>query len=67
VAWVVDTCLLIDVAVADPAFGQSSAHLLDERLKEGLAVCPVTYIELAPIFGGDRQAEEHFLFSSRSS
>ena len=28
-AWVVDTCLLIDVAEADPAFGIGSAKLLD--------------------------------------
>lgn len=60
-AWVVDTCLLIDVAVADPAFGLSSANLLVNRLRDGLTVCPVTYIELAPVFGGDRLAEEQFL------
>jgi predicted nucleic acid-binding protein len=61
VAWVVDTCLLIDVAVADPAFGRPSANLLVAHQNDGLAVCPVTYIELAPVFGGDRLAEEQFL------
>ena len=28
-AWVVDTCLLIDVAEADPTFGVASAKLLE--------------------------------------
>jgi hypothetical protein len=56
VAWVVDTCLLIDVAVADPTFGNASARLLDARQAAGLVLCPVTYIELAPVFAGDRTA-----------
>jgi hypothetical protein len=29
-AWAVDTCLLIDVAEADPTFGVPSAKLLDQ-------------------------------------
>jgi predicted nucleic acid-binding protein len=61
VAWVVDTCLLIDVAVADPKFGRSSANLLVAYQNDGLTVCPVTFIELAPVFGGDRSVEEQFL------
>lgn len=52
-AWGVDTCLLIDVAVADPTFGNASARLLDARQAAGLVICPVTYIELAPVFAGD--------------
>ena len=35
-AWVVDTCLLIDVAEADASFGVASATLLDGRRAEGL-------------------------------
>ena len=31
-AWVVDTCLLIDVAEADPTFGAASARLLADIL-----------------------------------
>ena len=31
-AWVVDTCILIDVALPDPEFGLASARLLAERL-----------------------------------
>ena len=48
--WVVDTCLLIDVAEADPAFCTASAALLDAKRPEGLTISPVTYAELAPVF-----------------
>ena len=41
-AWVVDTCLLIDVAEADPTFGVASARLLDSKRANGLAICPAT-------------------------
>jgi hypothetical protein len=60
-AWVVDTCLLIDVAEGDPAFGAASAALIDARRPQGLAVCPVTYAELAPVFNGDATAQNEFL------
>ena len=60
-AWVVDTCLLIDVAEADPAFGAASAALIDSKRPDGLAVCPVTYAELAPVFNGDQNAQNEFL------
>ncbi len=60
-AWIVDTCLLIDVAEADPNFGIASAALIDSKRTEGLAVCPVTYVELAPVFNGDRSAQNEFL------
>lgn len=61
-AWVVDTCLLIDVAEADPSFGVSSAVLIDSKRTSGLAICPVTYAELAPVFSGDQTAQNEFLF-----
>lgn len=61
-AWVVDTCLLIDVAEADPAFGVASAKLLDSKRADGLMICPVTYVELAPVFNGDQTAQNEFLF-----
>ena len=63
-AWVADTCLLIDVAEADPAFGVASAALIDSKRAEGLAVCPITYAELAPVFGGDATAQNEFLANS---
>jgi len=60
-AWVIDTCLLIDVAEADPTFGVASAALIDSKRAEGLTVCPVTYAELAPVFNGDQNAQNEFL------
>lgn len=62
-AWVVDTCLLIDVAEADPTFGLASAKLLDRKRTDGLTICPVTYVELAPVFNGDQAAQNEFLFN----
>jgi len=62
-AWVVDTCMLIDVAEADPSFGIISAALIDSKRRDGVTVCPVTYVELAPVFNGDQAAQEEFLFN----
>jgi predicted nucleic acid-binding protein len=62
-AWVVDTCLILDVLDADPEHGVASAEMLDRYASRGLVVCPVTYIELAPAFDGDRKREEFFLRS----
>lgn len=59
--WVVDTCMLIDVLEDDPRFGRSSASVLDSCLADGLVLCPLTYIELAPAFGGDRALQDSFL------
>ena len=61
-AWVVDTCLLIDVAEADPSFGILSAQLLDRLRPDGLVVCPVSYVELSPVFSGDEVAQNQFLY-----
>jgi len=60
-AWVVDTCLIVDVLDADPAHGENSAELLDRYASDGLIICPVTYVELAPAFDGDMEKEEFFL------
>ena len=60
-AWVVDTCVLLDVLEDDPEFGNSSAVTLDAHVEEGLIVCPVTYAELAPAFQGDRSLQDEFL------
>jgi predicted nucleic acid-binding protein len=59
--WVVDTCLLLDVGLDDPDFGVKSETLLAGKAAEGLCVCPVTYVELAPAFGGDLGALRKFL------
>jgi hypothetical protein len=50
---VMDTCVVIDVLEGDPEFGRPSARLLDKMAGEGLALCPVSYVELAPAFLGD--------------
>lgn len=62
-AWVVDTCLLIDVAENDPEFGRYSARLLDRRRPAGLVIAPVSYIELAPLFNGVTEPHNDFLES----
>ncbi|MDP3851280.1 MAG: hypothetical protein Q8Q59_12300 [Luteolibacter sp.] len=59
--WIVDTCVVIDLLENDPDYGLPSARLLEERLAEGLAVCPVTQIELAPAFDGDLAEQNFFL------
>ncbi|MCP5521441.1 MAG: type II toxin-antitoxin system VapC family toxin [Verrucomicrobiales bacterium] len=61
-AWVIDTCLLIDVAEEDPAFGAGSAALIDTHRPAGLMVCPVSYVELAPVFEGHPEAQDEFLY-----
>jgi predicted nucleic acid-binding protein len=59
--WVVDTCVVIDVLDEDPAFGRISAKMLEKSLRDGLVVCPVTMVELAPAFQGDLPLQKHFL------
>lgn len=61
--WVVDTCIVIDVLENDPEFGRASAALLDKMAPEGIAVCPVSYVELAPAFLGDSRRQNEFLDS----
>ena len=58
---VVDTCIVVDIADDDPEFGIASAHCLAANLKNGLAVSPITYIELAPMFAGSARLLEEFL------
>ena len=60
-AWVVDTCILIDILEDDPRFGEASARLVDRHAAQGLIVCPVTYAELAPAFGGNLTLQNEFL------
>lgn len=59
--WVVDTCVVLDVLDGDPDFGLASARLIDKLASEGLALCPVSYIELAPAFLGDKERQNEFL------
>lgn len=60
-SWVVDTCILIDVLENDSDFGKPSARLLKRRSAEGLVICPVSYVELAPAFLGKPSLQRAFL------
>ncbi|MEE8526785.1 MAG: type II toxin-antitoxin system VapC family toxin, partial [Thermoanaerobaculia bacterium] len=60
-AWVVDTCTLIDILEDDPSFGEASARQIDSHIHDGLVVCPVTYAELAPAFSGNPTLQDEFL------
>jgi len=62
-SWVVDTCLLIDILEDDPAFIERSATLLDNMMPDGLVLCPISYVELAPAFLGDGRKQREFLDS----
>ena len=62
-AWVVDTCLLLDIGLDDPHFAEKTGKLLTRKSGDGLVICPVTYIELAPAFGGNTKPLQEFLFN----
>ena len=46
--WVVDTCVIIDVLRGDDEFSELSADAIDAKMKDGLWIAPITYVELAP-------------------
>ncbi|MGA2659994.1 MAG: type II toxin-antitoxin system VapC family toxin [Verrucomicrobiota bacterium] len=50
------------MAEADASFGAASAELIESKRPEGLTICPVSYVELAPVFNGDATAQNEFLF-----
>ena len=60
-AWVVDTSVLLDIYLGDPTFGERSGRCLARHLPDGLVVCPVSYVELAPAFNGDSGLQQAFL------
>jgi hypothetical protein len=60
-AWVVDSCVLLDIRMNDADFGLSSANCLAAHLPEGLTIAPMTYVELAPAFRGDEVIQKAFL------
>ena len=59
--WVIDTCVVLDVFENDPRFGLASARLLEKLLADGMAVSPVTMVELAAAFAGDLTEQNRFL------
>ena len=62
-AWVVDTCLLLDIGLDDPEFAERSESLILKMSSSGLLISPITFVELAPAFGGDMDALKTFLIS----
>ncbi|MFN0075034.1 MAG: type II toxin-antitoxin system VapC family toxin [Prosthecobacter sp.] len=60
-AWVVDTCVVLDLVTGDPQFEAASTSCLHAHLPDGLVVSPVTFIEIGPAFEGDATAAESFL------
>lgn len=62
-AWVVDTCLLLDIGLDDPRFAGKSERLLESKAADGLVICPVTYVQLGPAFGGETNPLEKFLLN----
>ena len=59
--WVVDTCVIIDVLRDDETFSAKSAMALQTKLDDVLTIAPLTYVELAPEFNGDAEAQNAFL------
>jgi predicted nucleic acid-binding protein len=59
--WIVDTCVVLDVFENDRQFGLASAKLLEKLLADGLAVSPVTMVELSAAFDGDLAEQKRFL------
>ena len=59
-AWVVDTSVLLDIRQNDSQFGLPAAKCLVRYLGDGLVLCPITYIGLAPQFSGDSALQEEF-------
>ena len=60
-AWVVDTCLLLDIGLDDPEFAERSENLVLQMSSAGVLISPVTFVELAPAFGGDLDGLKNFL------
>jgi predicted nucleic acid-binding protein len=58
---VVDTCVLIDIADDDPQYGRPSALCLQTHLARGLAISPISYVEIAPVFDGSSRLLDSFL------
>ncbi len=64
-AWVIDTCVVSDIWTGDIHFAQSSAICLNQHQSDGLILCPISYIELGPLFLGNRPLQEDFLSRQR--
>ena len=59
--WVIDTCVILDILDRHPLFGEKSALALNSVMDDVLTIAPITYVELAPAFNGDVEAQNAFL------
>ena len=62
-AWVVDTCIILDLIIPNAPMRLASASCLWRLSKEGLCIAPVSFAELGPVFAGRPGAAEAFLSS----
>ena len=62
--WVVDTCVVIDLVERDSEFGAVSAAALASKIDDSFVIAPITYVELGPVFDGDRERQDAFLKES---
>ena len=62
--WVVDTCVVIDLVERDGEFGEFSAAALASKIDDSFVIAPITYVELGPVFDGDRERQDAFLKES---
>jgi len=60
-SWVVDTCVIIDVLEDASEHNGVSVALLKRLAPDGLLLCPVSFVELAPAFEGDIKRQCDFL------
>jgi len=61
-AWVLDASVLLDIRIGHPLeWAEASAACLELYAGDGLLVCPITLIEMAPAFRGDIFGERAWL------
>jgi len=66
-ALVVDSCVLLDIALRDPSFGIPSALLLEDRRKQSLVARPVSIGEICPQFDGSAKGQTFDKFDNRKN
>ena len=60
----IDTCVLLDMLLPDPDFGEGSKEILSKANKKGeLIICPIVYAELYPQFNEHTELDK-FLAST---
>ena len=61
--WVVDTCVLLDLACNDKTFAGCASRAIQSKIDDALTIAPLTYVELAPQFLGNAARQDEFLRS----